>query len=63
MNKFVIALAGNKCDTDSSKWEITQEKLASLKSSLNINQGQIIDMNTSAKTGEGVNEIFSEIAE
>ena len=63
MSKFVIALAGNKCDTDSSQWQITQEKLASLKSGLNINLGQLIDMNTSAKTGEGVNEIFSEIAE
>ena len=54
LNKFVIALAGNKCDSDPSLWQINSEKLNGLKNNLNINTGAIIDMNTSAKTGEGI---------
>lgn len=57
MSNFVIALAGNKCDIDRNEWQITAESMQKMKSSLNITDN-IIERNTSAKTGEGVNEIF-----
>lgn len=57
MSNFVIALAGNKCDIDQKEWQITAENMQKMKGSLNITDN-IIERNTSAKTGEGVNEIF-----
>jgi len=62
MSNFVIALASNKCDIDRNEWQITAERKQKMKLSLNINEN-IIDKETSAKTGEGVNEIFTELAE
>lgn len=62
MSNFVIALAGNKCDIDQKEWQITAENMQKMKGSLNITDN-IIERNTSAKTGEGVNEIFQQIAE
>lgn len=62
MSNFVIALAGNKCDIDQKEWQITAESMNKMKDSLNLTDN-IIQRNTSAKTGEGVNDIFNEIAE
>ena len=62
MSNFVIALAGNKCDIERNEWQITAESMQKMKSSLNITDN-IIERNTSAKTGEGVNELFLQIAE
>ena len=62
MSNFVIALAGNKCDIPQNEWQITPEAKQKMMGSLNLNDN-IIQKNTSAKTGDGVNEIFTEIAE
>ena len=62
MSNFVIALAGNKCDIERNEWQITAESMQKMKSSLNVTDN-IIERNTSAKTGEGVNELFLQIAE
>lgn len=57
MSNFVIALAGNKCDIPQDEWQITAEAKQKMMGSLNVNDN-IIQKNTSAKTGDGVNEIF-----
>lgn len=62
MSNFVIALAANKCDIDRSEWQINGERKSKMMQSLNLPE-DTIDKETSAKTGDGVNEIFQEMAE
>lgn len=62
MSNFVIALAANKCDIDRSEWQINGERKSKMMQSLNLAE-DTIDKETSAKTGDGVNEIFQEMAE
>lgn len=52
-DEFVMALAGNKCDIDESQRKITKGMAESLSTKHNM-----IQTETSAKTGEGVQELF-----
>jgi GTPase SAR1 family protein len=61
MDKFIIALAGNKSDTDTKDWQITDEMVSNLKANL-PDGDKSIQHNTSAKTGEGVQDLFLNIA-
>ena len=55
---FVMVLAGNKCDIESSQRKVTSDMAAGLGQ-----KHQMILSETSAKTGEGVQELFKQIAE
>ena len=55
---FVMALAGNKCDIDESQKKITKSMQESLSTKHNMIQSE-----TSAKSGEGVAELFRAVAE
>ena len=50
---FVLALAGNKCDIEDSKKKIPISTAAEI-----AREQDMIYHETSAKTGEGVNELF-----
>ena len=64
MDRFIIALAGNKCDVDSSMWQITPDMVSELNKGVSNPGGQpLIQENTSARTGVGVKELFLKIAE
>ncbi len=52
-DEFVMALAGNKCDIDDPQRKITKGMAESLSQKHNMIQSE-----TSAKTGEGVQELF-----
>ncbi|TNV75848.1 hypothetical protein FGO68_gene6676 [Halteria grandinella] len=55
---FVMVLAGNKCDIETSKRVVTTQMAADLSQ-----KHQMILSETSAKTGEGIQELFKQIAE
>ena len=57
-DEFVMALAGNKCDIDSAQRKITKGMADSL-----ANKHNMILAETSAKTGEGIQELFKGVAE
>ena len=57
-----MALAGNKCDAPPEEWEIKEERVKEQIGMLNMGD-QLLFKNTSAKTGEGVRELFAEVAE
>ena len=61
MDHFIIALAGNKSDIPKSEWQITDDMMSDLKTKLNLNDA-LIEEHTSARTGEGVKELFLNIA-
>ena len=50
---FVLALAGNKCDIDDGKKQISMTVASEM-----AKENNMIFRETSAKTGEGVNELF-----
>ena len=41
MDKFIIALAGNKCDVDKKNWQISQESVDNLIGNLNLGENKI----------------------
>jgi GTPase SAR1 family protein len=53
---YVLAIAGNKCDIDDSKKQITMKQASELAKEL-----KSIFHETSAMSGEGVNELFMEL--
>ena len=53
---YVIAMAGNKCDIEDSKKQINMKQASEI-----AKERKIIFHETSAKTGEGVNELFMEL--
>ena len=55
---FVMVLAGNKCDIDSAQRKITRSMGDEL-----CEKHQMIQAETSAKTGEGIQELFKQVAE
>ena len=57
-DEFVLALAGNKCDIDPAQRKITAGMAESLCQKHNM-----IMSETSAKTGEGIQELFKNLAE
>ena len=56
-NNPTLILLGNKVDLPKEKWEVTEEKVEEF-----IKKNNITYFNTSAKTGFGINESFSHIA-
>jgi GTPase SAR1 family protein len=60
LEKFIIALAGNKCDIDEKDWMINKDEVEGLSRTLGDNP---INVKTSARTGEGVKDLFLTIAE
>jgi small GTP-binding protein len=50
---FVMVLAGNKCDIDSQQRKITKAMADGL-----CEKHQMIQSETSAKTGDGIQELF-----
>lgn len=63
MSTFVVALAGNKCDIEKENHEIKPEMVSDYVKSQSFESENLILKHTSAKTGEGVKEIFHEIAQ
>jgi small GTP-binding protein len=53
---YVLALAGNKCDIDDARKQVTMQDSSELAKSLNS-----VFYETSAKSGQGVNELFMEL--
>ena len=62
MDQFVIALAGNKCDMNRDDWQIKENDVQFLKEQVKLSD-EMIAKNTSAKTGEGVHELFHSLAQ
>lgn len=60
LEKFIIALAGNKSDIDEKDWMINKDEVEGLSRTLGENP---INVKTSARTGEGVKDLFLTIAE
>lgn len=60
VDNFVMVLAGNKCDLDRKEWQIEEDQVSSLKQSLKLTD--LAHYHTSAKTGEGVQSLFTDIA-
>jgi len=60
-DKFVISIVGNKSDTEKEEWQITDEMVEDFKTKQNLAEDTILEK-TSAKTGEGVRELFYKIA-
>jgi len=58
MEKLVIALAANKCDLEESQRKITKETGQKYASENNM-----IFAETSAKTGDGINDLIKKLAE
>ena len=58
MDKVVVALAGNKCDLDENQRKISKETGTQFATENNM-----IFMETSAKTGEGINDLIKKITE
>jgi small GTP-binding protein len=56
--KIVIALAGNKCDLDDSQRKISKEMGVQF-----AKEKKMIFSETSAKTGDGINDLIKKIAE
>ena len=63
MSTFVVALAGNKSDLPKEKHEIKPEMVSDFVKSQSFEPDNLIQAHTSAKTGDGVKEIFHEIAQ
>ncbi len=57
-DEFVLALAGNKCDCEASQRKVT----FSMAQGISDKHGMIFQ-ETSAKTGEGVKELFKNVAD
>ena len=55
--EFVLAMAGNKCDIDPQQRKVTKEMANDLAT-----KHSMIYRDTSAKSGQGVRELFGEIA-
>ena len=53
-----MVLAGNKCDIDSNQRKISKAMADEL-----TEKHQMIQAETSAKTGEGIQELFKQVAE
>lgn len=60
IDNFIIAYAGNKSDLPQDQWMIKPDQVQSFVSS--TNKPEIICKNTSAKTGDGVKDLFYEVA-
>jgi 50S ribosomal subunit-associated GTPase HflX len=56
--KFVMALAANKCDMPTDKHKISEKLTDEIASKYDM-----IHMKVSAKTGEGLPEMFKKISE
>ena len=55
---FVMALAGNKCDTEPGERRVTKDQAIDYSRNHGMEYQE-----TSAKTGEGVRELFGRIAQ
>ena len=63
MEKYVLALAGNKCDVPDEDWKINEEMLDGYKQKFGHEEERFVEAKTSAKTGDGVHPMFQQIAE
>ena len=57
LENLTIALVGNKCDLEPAKKRVSMQEARKL-----AEQHEMLFHETSAKTGEGVSELFKELA-